>query len=114
MEDTVSAPAGTVAAPSSGPAPQAAAGGEASIGSGNAPGVGGDVAAAQGAADTTPAQSAAEYLFLNRKFRDQRHAEEILGSEVSKTRGLQKQNADLLKQIQQREAELGALRGLKP
>lgn len=104
-------PAGGEASAS--PAVETAAQTEASVPAGNAPG--GDVDAG-GAGEATgggpAAQSAAQFAFLKRQFRDQKHAEEVLGSEVGMTRGLQRQNADLTKRLSMMEAELNALRPL--
>src|SRR3990172_3988709 len=67
----------------------------ASAGLGNAPGVGVDAGAAVDAAGTTPAVAPSEYQILNRKFRDQKHAEEVLGGELGRTRTLQRDNASM-------------------
>src|SRR3990172_481866 len=62
---------------------------------GNAPGVGGDAGTVVDAAGTTPAVAPSEYQILNRKFRDQKHAEEVLGGELGRTRTLQRDNASM-------------------
>jgi hypothetical protein len=102
------------AAPEGAPA---AAGSDSQVsgGPGNAPGVTGDATVGGPPADQAPpGQTPAEYLFLNRKFRDQKHAEEILGSEVGKVRGMQRRASELEKALQQRDAELDYLRRMVP
>lgn len=79
---------------------------------GSAPGGGVDAGTAGEATGTPAAQSAAQFAFLKRKFNDQKHAEEVLGSEIGMTRGLQRQNAELTKRLSTMEAELNALRPL--
>jgi len=87
--------------------------GEASAGGGDAPAAGDDARvggeAVEGEAvkaEAAPAVSPAEFLILNRKFRDQKHAEEVLGSEIGAKRGLQKQNAELSKRLERMEAQI--------
>jgi hypothetical protein len=87
--------------------------GQASAAAGNALGSGGDAGAQGGDATATAAAvTAAQFPFLKRGFRDQKHAEEVLGSEIGMTRGLQRQNAELEKRAATLEAELNALRPL--
>jgi hypothetical protein len=107
-EDT--APAAEPTPDATGPGSDAPAGGDAaSAGSGDAPGAGGDaqVDAPAGTPEgqATPAQVSAAYKILNREFRDQKHAEEVLGAEVGRARGLQKS-------LNERDAEIKALREL--
>lgn len=109
-EDTATPSTGPAAvAPGSG---DAVSGGEASALTGSAPGGGVDAVVAEGTPAAAAVASAAKFRILNREFNDQRHAEEILGSEIGKVRGLQRQNAELMKAKEQYEAELGALREL--
>jgi len=106
---------GASASPASTGAEGAVAGqsGQASAAAGNAPGGGGDAGSAgEATGATSAAVSAAQFAFLKRNFRDQKHAEEVLGSEVGMTRGLQRQNAELERKFAAAEAELNALRGI--
>jgi hypothetical protein len=92
-----------------GPAEGVAAG-QVSAGSGDAPGTGVDAEVAGEAAVEAPAEPPSKWQFLNREFRDQKHAEEVLGSEINKVRGTQRRLSDVEKQLQQRDRELEALR----
>jgi hypothetical protein len=83
----------------------------ASTGSGNAPGVGGDVEQG-GVPNDALGATAAEFQILNRKFKDQREAERVLGAEIGQKRNVQKENAQLKSQLQKFEAELTGLRSL--
>ena len=81
----------------------------ASAGGGDAPATGGDAQAGEEAvAGETPAPetTSAAFRILNREFRDQKHAEEVLGSEIGAKRGLQRQNADLSKQLERLQAQV--------
>lgn len=82
--------------------------------SGNAPGNGvdGGVGGGDLAQATASASQPGQYLFRGRTFRDQRHAEEVLGGEIDRVRGVQRQNSELQKQVEAANAELNALRGL--
>lgn len=86
--------------------------GDASAGGGDAPAAGGDARVGEGAvaegevSESAPAVTPAEFLILNRKFRDQKHAEEVLGSEIGAKRGLQRQNAELTKRLERMESQL--------
>lgn len=94
-------------------------GAEASAAGGSAPASGGDAQVVGsgsdgGAPEGSPSgesEAAAAFRILNREFRDQKHAEEVLGSEIGAKRGLQRQNADLTKKLQQYEALLENLQG---
>lgn len=112
MEDTVGASAGTGAAPVEGSGTSAAAGGEVAPAlTGNAPGGGTDAGGVAAAGVVEPSGAAsAEFQILNRRFRDQKHAEEVLGSEIARTRAMQRENAKLQNEFQQAQAELQALR----
>ena len=110
MEDTT--------APSSSPA-ASAPGGEgaatetsASAGTGNAPGAGGDAVAAEAAPGSPAAIAAAKFRFFNRDFTDQKHAETVLGSEITRARSTQSELATAKKQLESLSAELNALRPL--
>lgn len=106
--------------PADAPAPVEGSGSEAvgvetdaSAGGGDAPAAGDDarvggeaVAGEAGEAETAPAVTPAEFLILNRKFRDQKHAEEVLGSEIGAKRGLQRQNAELSKRLERMESQI--------
>ncbi len=106
--------AGDSAAPSA-PAPSPAAGnadGQASVGSGNAPGVGGDAeAGGQTAQATPPAVPASKYRFLDREWNDQAHAEGAIKSQIGRVSSVQHENAELKRQATALQAELEALRG---
>ena len=109
----------TVASAPSGSGEHVAAevGSEASVTSGIAPGGGDDARATEGAAAPSAeasAASVAEFVFGNRSFRDQKHAEEIFQSEIGRTRGLQRQNSEVTRERDGLRAELQALRGLVP
>ena len=85
----------------------------ASVPAGNAPGGDGDAGVAGGATDSAAFSPAAQpYSILKRNFRDQKHAEEVLGSEIGMTRGLQRQNAELTKRVELMSQELESLRPL--
>ena len=113
MEDAV-APAGD-SAPEGSEAPPVAGGDAASAVPGNAPGDSGDVPAAGEAAGEIPSvPTPAEFVFNNRKFRDQKHAEEVYGTLDTDKRGLQRQNAERGQRVTQLEAEIAALRGMVP
>lgn len=86
--------------------------GTASAGSGAAPGSGVDAGGSEGAPAVAAVSAPAEYLFRGRKFRDQKHAEEVFGSEVDRVRGVQRQNAELQRSLEARDAELASLRAL--
>lgn len=107
-------------APSGGAAPEGSAtsgaagsdsGSLVSAGDGSAPVTGDDAAGAVAGQAASPA-AVSEFLFRGRKFRDQHHAEEVLGSEIERVRGLQRQNAELTQAKTRYESELQALRGL--
>jgi hypothetical protein len=56
--------------------------------------------------------TAAEFQILNRKFKDQKEAERVLGAEIGQKRNVQKENAQLKAQLQKFEAELTGMRSL--
>ncbi len=121
MVEDAAAPAGESApAEGTGEAAVAAGDGVASVGVGNAPGTDGDALAAgegaEGVAAAAPATPAAvaKFLFNNREFRDQAHAENVYGTLDTEKRGLQRQNAERGTRVTSLEAELAALRGMIP
>lgn len=86
----------------------------ASAATGDAPGGGDDARATEGAAGEPSAAEVAKFLFANREFRDQKHAEEVVGGEVNRTRGLQRQNAEQTKELDALRGQLRALQGMVP
>lgn len=80
-----------------------------SAGDGNAPVAGVDAGAEGGGDAQAPQLTAAQFQFLNRQFRDQKHAETALNSELQMVKGLQRQNAELTKAKAQYEARVAAL-----
>jgi hypothetical protein len=115
MSEESTAPAGdsAVSAPESGSSAAGSGVVEASAGPGNAPGAGGDVVAGEGTpavAAETPAQ--AKFRLLNREFNDQKHAETVLSSELTRARQTQRELAELKKQTEQYQAEINALRAM--
>lgn len=114
MPDEIAPSASPAAASAPAGSDAAVAGVSQSADTGNAPGAGADGVAGGGdlAQGQPSAPQTGQYLFRGRTFRDQKHAEEVFGGEVDRVRGVQRQNADLQKQLEAASAELTALRGL--
>ena len=114
MSEEATVPASTSPAGGSAADGAATGGGDvvsASAGSGNAPGAGVD-AVAGSETPGQPAETAAQARFriLNREFNDQKHAETVLGGEITRARSTQRELAEAKKQLEAYNAELGALR----
>jgi hypothetical protein len=58
------------------------------------------------------AQAAARFRILNREFNDQKHAETVLGSEITRARTTQRELAEAKKQAELYQAEINALRSM--
>jgi hypothetical protein len=58
------------------------------------------------------AQAAARFRILNREFADQKHAETVLGSEITRARTTQRELAEAKKQAELYQAEINALRSM--
>lgn len=120
MAEAEGTPAGSPPAASEG-----APGGDAAVGTvgsssgasssaltGNAPGGGVDVVAGAGAPAEAAAVAAAKFRFLNRDFSDPKHAETVLGSEITRARKTQSELAQAQKQLEAVNSELAALRAM--
>lgn len=84
----------------------------ASADSGNAPGSGVDVGKEGAPTDPTLAAPPSAFEILNKRFRDRKHAEEVLGAELGKQRSVQRENSRLQNQLQSMRSEMDGLRAL--
>jgi hypothetical protein len=81
----------------------------ASVGSGNAPAAGDDAglgAGETGAAGAATAPAPSEYVFANRKFRDQKHAEDYVRAQLGILPGTQRKLAALERMVDEQTARL--------
>lgn len=111
--------AGTPAPSSGAPAASAPGGADVAAGStaasavtGNAPGGGGDAVAADQTAPQASPTSPAKFRLLDREFTDQKHAEQVLKSELTRARQREREFSEAQNQINQYKAELDALRSV--
>ena len=114
MSDSSPAPVSSDSAAAAPESSAAAVGSEsASAGVGNAPDSGVDAVGSSGVPGGSPAaQAAARFRILNREFNDQKHAETVLGSEITRARTTQRELAEAKKQAELYQAEINALRSM--
>ena len=114
MSDSSPAPVSSDSAAAAPESSTAAVGSEsASAGVGNAPDSGVDAVGSSGVPGASPAaQAAARFRILNREFADQKHAETVLGSEITRARTTQRELAEAKKQAELYQAEINALRSM--
>ena len=113
MSDSSPAPVSSDSAAAAPESSTAAVVESASAGAGNAPGAGVDAVGSSVESGGSPAaQAAARFRILNREFNDQKHAETVLGSEITRARTTQRELAEAKKQAELYQAEINALRSM--